>query len=118
MMMKLYKLTKKDHTTYGGCQWGEGVTRTADGQGTMCTSPTLDLSLPPISQDDIDRQVGKLSRQLQPGMSLRRNHSAWLVYATDDEMGAQILIADDVTPEGALRKAFAASERADNEGKL
>src|SRR3990167_8206723 len=35
-MTKLYKLTDKDGRTYGGCQWGEGVTHETDGQGELC----------------------------------------------------------------------------------
>jgi hypothetical protein len=34
--MKLYKLTDENAQTYGGCQWGEGVTHTASGEGELC----------------------------------------------------------------------------------
>jgi len=35
--MKCYKITDENDQTYGGCQWGEGVTHTADGKGGLCT---------------------------------------------------------------------------------
>jgi len=35
--MKCYKITNENDQTYGGCQWGEGVTHTADGEGGLCT---------------------------------------------------------------------------------
>jgi hypothetical protein len=36
--MTLYKITdKNDCTWYGSTQWGEGVTNTADGKGSLCT---------------------------------------------------------------------------------
>ena len=44
----LYKLTdEKDHT-YGGCQWGKGVTHTADGQGELCTEHWIHAYRDPI----------------------------------------------------------------------
>jgi hypothetical protein len=36
--MKLYKLTDENAQTHGGCQWGEGVTHTASGEGSLCDS--------------------------------------------------------------------------------
>ena len=55
-MTKLYKLTDKDGRTYGGCQWGEGVTHETDGHGELCgpgwihayTDPLLAVLLNPI----------------------------------------------------------------------
>ena len=35
--MKCYKITDKNDQTFGGCQWGENVTHTADGQGDLCS---------------------------------------------------------------------------------
>ena len=35
--MKCYKITDENDQTYGGCQWGEGVTHTADGKGGLCS---------------------------------------------------------------------------------
>jgi len=35
--MKCYKITDEKDQTYGGCQWGEGITHTADGGGELCT---------------------------------------------------------------------------------
>jgi hypothetical protein len=63
----------------------------------------------PITQDDIDRQIGKLVSQLQPGMELNRvSATRWIVRATgEDELNAQFTIAEDVTPDGAIKKAFA-----------
>lgn len=57
--MKLYKLTDQNHQTHGGCQWGEGVTHEADGQGEMCgpgwlhayKHPLLVVLLNPIHAD-------------------------------------------------------------------
>jgi hypothetical protein len=34
--MKLYKLTDEHDRTFGGCQWGEGVTHTTSGEGKLC----------------------------------------------------------------------------------
>lgn len=55
-MTTLYKLTKSDGTTYGGCQWGEGVQHLTDGEGDLCgpgwthwyTHPLLAVLLNPI----------------------------------------------------------------------
>ena len=33
----LYKVTDENSQTYGGCQWGPGVTHIADGEGELCT---------------------------------------------------------------------------------
>ena len=56
--MSLYKLTKQDHTTYGGMKWGPGVSHRATGDkaGGLCTSgyihaytdPNLAVLLNPI----------------------------------------------------------------------
>jgi len=54
--MKLYKLTKRDGTTYSGCQWGKNVTHETDGKGDLCgpgfthwyTHPLLAVLLNPI----------------------------------------------------------------------
>ena len=35
--MKCYKITDRNDRTYGGCQWGEGITHTANGKGELCT---------------------------------------------------------------------------------
>ena len=40
-MTQLFKLTRYDNTTYGGCQWGEGVEHTAPGGGRLCSSAFL-----------------------------------------------------------------------------
>ena len=37
MTETLYKLTDDKDQTYAGCQWGEGVNHTADGQGELCS---------------------------------------------------------------------------------
>jgi hypothetical protein len=55
-MTTLYKLTDKLDQTYGGCQWGEGVTVETDGQGDLCghgfthwcTHPLLAVLLNPM----------------------------------------------------------------------
>jgi len=47
-MMKLYKLTDKNDQTYGDCQWGEGVTHTADGKGRLCTKHWIHAYTDPI----------------------------------------------------------------------
>ena len=54
--MKLYKLTDQHDQTYGGCQWGEGVTIKTNGEGGLCgpgfthwyTDPLLAVLLNPI----------------------------------------------------------------------
>jgi len=54
--MTLYKLTDGNDQTFGGCQWGEGVTVTTSGTGEMCgtgfthwyTHPLLAVLLNPI----------------------------------------------------------------------
>lgn len=38
MAEKLYKLTDADGCTYGGTQWGSGVTHTAPGTGELCSN--------------------------------------------------------------------------------
>src|SRR5690348_8814111 len=51
-----YKLTDQKFQTYGGCQWGEGVTHETDGKGSLCgpgwlhvyDSPELAVLLNPI----------------------------------------------------------------------
>ncbi len=51
-----YKLTDENLRTYGGCQWGEGVTHTASGEGELCgpgwihvyDSPELAVLLNPM----------------------------------------------------------------------
>jgi len=53
---ELWKLTNAQHQTYGGCQWGPGVTHRASGGGRFCgpgwihayTSPRLAVLLNPI----------------------------------------------------------------------
>jgi len=57
--MRLYKLTDEHDRTYGGTQWGEGVTHTAPGKGPLCsagwihayTDPLLAVMLNPIHGD-------------------------------------------------------------------
>jgi len=44
----LYKLTDEKDQTYGGCQWGEGVTHTADGLGELCTEHWIHAYRDPI----------------------------------------------------------------------
>jgi len=54
--MRLFKLTDENGQTYGGCQWGVGVTHTASGDGPLCsdawihayTDPLLAALLNPI----------------------------------------------------------------------
>jgi hypothetical protein len=46
-MAKLYKLTDQKHQTYGGCQWGEGVERTAPG-GRLCSEGVLHAYTDPL----------------------------------------------------------------------
>jgi len=46
--MLLYKLTDKDDRTYGGCQWGEGISHTADGKGPLCTEHWLHAAKHPL----------------------------------------------------------------------
>jgi len=46
--MKLYKLTDKNDQTHGGCQWGKGVTHTADGKGRLCTKHWIHAYTDPI----------------------------------------------------------------------
>jgi hypothetical protein len=46
--MKLYKLTDKSGQTYGGCQWGEGVTHVTNGVGEMCDSGWLHAYTHPL----------------------------------------------------------------------
>jgi len=46
--VKLYKLTDKNDQTYGDCQWGEGVTHTADGKGRLCTKHWIHAYTDPI----------------------------------------------------------------------
>jgi len=56
---KLYKLTNKDGTSYGGRQWGPGITHETDGRGEVCgpgfmhwyTHPLLAVLLNPIHAD-------------------------------------------------------------------
>ncbi len=51
-----YKLTRPDGTSYGGCQWGVGVSHETDGSGDLCgpgwihfySSPLLAVLLNPI----------------------------------------------------------------------
>lgn len=40
-MTTLYKLTDTDHCTFGGCQWGPGVTHTTPGGRMLCTAAWL-----------------------------------------------------------------------------
>ena len=55
-MSNLWKLTDARHRTYGGCQWGPGVTHRASGKGALCgpgwiyayTSPRLAVLFNPI----------------------------------------------------------------------
>lgn len=55
-MTTLYKLTDEKGKTYGGIQWGEGVTHTAGGEGGLCgpgwihayTHPLLAVLLNPM----------------------------------------------------------------------
>jgi|GEM_PF-1370977 len=44
----LYKLTDENDQTYGGCQWGEGVTHTADGLGGLCTCHWIHSTTDPL----------------------------------------------------------------------
>jgi len=54
--MKLYKLTDEHDQTYGGCQWGPGVTVETSGKGGLCgpgfthwyTHPLLAALLNPV----------------------------------------------------------------------
>jgi hypothetical protein len=46
--MKAYKLTDENDQTYGGCQWGENVTHTADGEGGLCTKHWIHYYTDPI----------------------------------------------------------------------
>ena len=54
--MKLFKLTDSNGQTYGGIQWGEGVTHEGTGEGELCgpgwihayTDPVLAVMLNPI----------------------------------------------------------------------
>ena len=58
--MKRYKLTDEYDRTYSGCQWGEGVTHSAPGEGELCTGgwihvythPLLAVLLNPLHRDD------------------------------------------------------------------
>ena len=43
-----YKLTDKDGRTYGGCQWGPGVTNKAPGKGELCTNGWIHLYTDPL----------------------------------------------------------------------
>lgn len=59
MTTTLWKLTDADDRTYGGCQWGPGVTVTTSGKGELCgpgwthwyTDPLLAVWLNPIHGD-------------------------------------------------------------------
>ncbi len=54
--MKLYKLTDENDRSFGGCQWGPGVTKETNGEGELCgpgfthwhTDPLLAVLLNPI----------------------------------------------------------------------
>ena len=80
--MKLYKLTNQDMRTHGGCQWGEGVTHTSNGEGQLCgpgwihayTDPLLAALLNPIHANiaepllwECDGEVGKTDHGLKVG---------------------------------------------------
>lgn len=47
-MIKLYKLTDVKGQTHGGCQWGEGVTHTAPGNGVLCTEAWIHAYTDPL----------------------------------------------------------------------
>jgi len=57
--MKLYKLTDKNDQTYGGCQWGEGVTHTADGKGELCTKHWIHAYVDPVLAVFLNPMHGK-----------------------------------------------------------
>ena len=82
--MKLYKLTDEKGRTYGGCQWGEGVTHTVSGEGELCgpgwihayTDPLLAVLLNPIHGNfpsdtmhlwECEGEVGKTDHGLKVG---------------------------------------------------
>lgn len=47
-MSTFYKITDSDDQTYGGCQWGEGVTHEADGLGELCTEHWIHVTIDPL----------------------------------------------------------------------
>lgn len=47
-MTKLYKLTDENGRTYGGCQWGPGVTNTAPGNGPLCSPAWIHAYTDPL----------------------------------------------------------------------
>jgi hypothetical protein len=87
-MTLLYKLTRADHTTHGGCQWGEGTEHTAMGVGKLCTSgwlhaytsPLLAVLLDPIHGNfgaaavlwEAEGDVGKTDHGLKVGCTWLR----------------------------------------------
>lgn len=66
-MPKYYKLTDANDQTYGGCQWGEGVTHLISGEGNLCgpgwthwyTHPLLAVMLNP-TQGNFDLTTAHL----------------------------------------------------------
>src|SRR5208283_5897438 len=46
-MTTLYKLTDENHCTYGGTEWGVGVTHETSGEGALCSSGWLHAYLSP-----------------------------------------------------------------------
>ena len=44
----VYKLTDKDFRTYGGCQWGDGVSHKAPGGGNLCSRNWLHAYRTPL----------------------------------------------------------------------
>ena len=81
-MTKLYKLTDEKFQTYGGKQWGEGITHEASGKGGLCgpgwlhayLSPELAVLLNPIHAKignpvlwEAEGEIGLNDRDLKVG---------------------------------------------------